>query len=58
MPWLSAAICLFLMINLTVETWLRFVVWMILGFVVYFSYGYRHSRVGLGKGEPAPDYTR
>ena len=58
LPWLSAAICLFLMINLTVETWLRFVVWMILGFVVYFAYGYRHSRVGLGKGEPAPDYSR
>ena len=58
LPWLSAAICLFLMINLTVETWLRFLVWMALGFVIYFAYGYRHSRVGLGEGEPAPDYSR
>jgi APA family basic amino acid/polyamine antiporter len=58
LPWLSAAICLFLMINLTTETWLRFVVWMLLGFGIYFAYGYRNSRVGKGQGEPAPDYSR
>ena len=57
LPWLSAAICLFLMINLTAETWLRFLVWMALGFVIYFAYGYKHSRVGRGEGEPAPDYS-
>jgi basic amino acid/polyamine antiporter, APA family len=58
LPWLSAAICLFLMINLTTETWLRFLVWMAVGFAIYFVYGYKHSRVGLGEGEPAPDYSR
>jgi APA family basic amino acid/polyamine antiporter len=58
LPWLSAAICLFLMINLTTETWLRFLVWMALGFGIYFAYGYQHSRVGKGQGEPAPDYSR
>ena len=58
LPWLAAAICLFLMINLTAETWLRFVVWMLLGFVIYFAYGYRNSRVGKGEGEPAKDYSR
>jgi APA family basic amino acid/polyamine antiporter len=58
LPWLAAAICLFLMINLTAETWLRFVVWMVLGFVIYFAYGYRNSRVGKGEGEPARDYSR
>ena len=41
LPWLSAAICLFLMINLTTETWLRFLVWMAHGFAIYFAYGYR-----------------
>ncbi len=58
LPWLSAAICLFLMLNLTTETWLRFLVWMALGFLIYFLYGYRHSRVGRGEGEPAHDYSR
>ncbi|SED06075.1 amino acid/polyamine/organocation transporter, APC superfamily [Nocardioides exalbidus] len=58
LPWLSAAICLFLMLNLTAETWLRFLVWMALGFAIYFGYGYRHSRVGQGAGEPAKDYSR
>ncbi len=58
LPWLSALICLFLMVNLTVETWLRFLVWMALGFGIYFFYGYSHSRVGKGEGVPVPDYTR
>ena len=45
LPWLSALICFYLTLNLSVETWLRFIVWMALGFVVYFLYGYRNSRL-------------
>lgn len=45
-PLLAAAICIYLMLNLTLETWLRFGIWMALGFAVYFVYGYRKSRVG------------
>ncbi|MEU7000539.1 amino acid permease [Nonomuraea sp. NPDC046570] len=44
LPILSVLACLYLMLNLPVETWLRFVVWMIIGAVLYFVYGYRHSR--------------
>ncbi|MFC5267864.1 APC family permease [Kribbella qitaiheensis] len=45
-PILSAVICVYLMLNLSIETWLRFAVWMVLGFIVYALYGYRKSRVG------------
>jgi APA family basic amino acid/polyamine antiporter len=33
------------MLNLIGETWIRFVVWMALGFIVYFAYSRRHSRL-------------
>ncbi|RSX50482.1 amino acid permease [Bifidobacterium callimiconis] len=49
-PWIPILIGLanlWLMLNLTVLTWVRFVVWLIVGFAIYFSYGYRHSRLGL-----------
>ena len=45
-PILAAVICVYLMLNLSLETWLRFAIWMALGFVVYAVYGYRRSRVG------------
>ncbi|WP_091120922.1 amino acid permease [Nocardioides terrae] len=46
LPILAAVICVYLALNLSIETWLRFLVWMVLGFVIYFGYGYRRSRVG------------
>jgi APA family basic amino acid/polyamine antiporter len=46
-PILAILACLWLMLNLTVLTWLRFIVWMIIGIVVYFTYSRRHSLLGL-----------
>ncbi|RKS84857.1 amino acid/polyamine/organocation transporter (APC superfamily) [Microbacterium sp. AG790] len=46
LPILAAIICVYLMLNLTVETWLRFLIWLVIGFVVYFAYSRRHSRLG------------
>jgi APA family basic amino acid/polyamine antiporter len=45
-PFLAVLACGYLMLNLPVDTWLRFVIWMLIGFVVYFLYGRRNSRVG------------
>jgi APA family basic amino acid/polyamine antiporter len=50
LPGLSALICLYLMLNLTVETWLRFVIWLLIGFVIYFAYSRQRSRLGKDEG--------
>jgi APA family basic amino acid/polyamine antiporter len=46
LPITSAVACVALMSNLAIETWLRFLVWLALGLVVYFVYGRKHSRLG------------
>ncbi|MEU6930992.1 amino acid permease [Streptomyces sp. NPDC046374] len=46
LPIISIAASVWLMLNLPAETWFRFAVWMLIGFVVYFLYGRRHSRLG------------
>ena len=38
--------CLYLIYNLPIETWIRFVVWLILGLAVYFGYSRGHSVLG------------
>jgi APA family basic amino acid/polyamine antiporter len=42
-PILGAFVCLFIMSSLPFDTWLRLILWMGLGFVIYFSYGLKHS---------------
>ena len=54
-PLLSILACGWLMVNLSVETWLRFAIWLAIGFVVYFFYGRQHSRLGLGLRQAAAD---
>lgn len=48
LPWISAAICAYLMLTLPLETWLRFAIWMALGFGIYFAYGHKESRLAKG----------
>ncbi|GAB3702274.1 amino acid permease [Mariniluteicoccus flavus] len=50
-PALSALACAGLMVSLGVDTWIRFIIWMALGLIVYVVYGRRHSH--LGRGESA-----
>lgn len=44
-PILSAAACVYLSLNLSIETWIRFGVWLALGMAIYFGYGYRNARL-------------
>lgn len=41
----SALLCLYLMLNLTGGTWVRFLAWMAIGIVFYAAYGRTHSRL-------------
>ena len=45
LPIVSAVLCLYLMTNLAVETWIFFAIWLLIGVAIYFAYGQRHSRL-------------
>jgi APA family basic amino acid/polyamine antiporter len=44
-PILSVIICLGIMISLPLDTWIRLIGWMLIGFVIYFAYGKKHSNI-------------
>src|SRR5579863_2504672 len=45
-PILGMGISFLLMASLPLSTWLRLIVWLIIGMVIYFTYGRKHSRLG------------
>jgi len=47
-PIMGMLISAYLMYNLTGVTWIRLGVWLVIGMVIYFGYGRRHSRVQQG----------
>ena len=51
-PILGAVSCLYLMANLGRLTWERLFIWMAIGFLVYFGYGARHSRLQTARAQP------
>ncbi len=44
-PILGIAVSLLMMGSLPLDTWLRLIIWLIIGMAVYFGYGRKHSRV-------------
>lgn len=44
-PLLGMAFCIYLMISLPLITWLRFLIWLIIGMIVYFNYSRHHSQL-------------
>ena len=47
-PILGILICGYMMYGLPKDTWIRLLVWMAVGLLIYFAYGKQHSRIGRG----------
>jgi APA family basic amino acid/polyamine antiporter len=45
-PILGILSCLILMFSLPAANWVRLAVWLVIGLIIYFAYGRKHSRVG------------
>ena len=44
-PILGALVCLSMMVSLSIDTWIRLVVWMMIGFDIYIVRGPKHSKL-------------
>lgn len=60
-PILGIITCLFMMVFLPMDTWIRLLVWMLIGMDIYLAYGAKHSVLGNGtttrKGMKIARYT-
>jgi APA family basic amino acid/polyamine antiporter len=52
-PILGILVSAYLMLSLPGDTWLRLIVWLVIGLAIYFGYGRKHSRVALLEKAPA-----
>jgi APA family basic amino acid/polyamine antiporter len=44
-PILGVLVCFAMMYSLSIETWIRLVVWLVIGLAIYFGYGIKHSHL-------------
>src|SRR4029079_18318657 len=49
-PVLGVLSCGYLMTELGITNWIRFLVWLAVGLVLYFMYGVRHSKLARSSG--------
>jgi APA family basic amino acid/polyamine antiporter len=51
---LGAGACVYIMYGLPAHAWERFAIWLVLGLIIYFAYGYRNSTLRRAPAAPAP----
>lgn len=44
-PLMGVSTCMFLLTGMTLDNWKWFGLWFLLGLILYFSYGYKHSKL-------------
>ena len=44
-PLLGIFTCLFMMVFLPLDTWIRLFVWLLIGFIIYFGYSAKNSKL-------------
>ena len=49
LPLLSIFFCVLLMMGLEIMTWMAFVVWLVVGLIIYFLYSRHHSEFAKAK---------
>lgn len=45
-PVLGLISCLYMMCELGISNWIGFGIWLVVGLIVYFAYGFKHSKLG------------
>ncbi|MDA8325561.1 MAG: amino acid permease [Nitrospiraceae bacterium] len=56
-PVLGIISCLYLMASLPLDTWLRLIIWLVIGLVIYFTYGIKYAHAHLKKSKPPASAT-
>ncbi len=51
-PICGMIVSLYLMVSLPLDTWIRMIVWLLIGLAIYFGYGRKHSRVAAVADQP------
>lgn len=54
-PILGMVVCVIMMASLPLESWLRLLGWLVIGLVIYFTYGIKHSKVRKMRREAKED---
>lgn len=53
-PIMGIVICVLMMLSLPLDTWIRLILWMLIGLDIYYFYGFKHSNLNAEKNTQHP----